>query len=49
MNIGGVTLLKDPEKLQEFLAAIEKGSKLLASSNKIKEMKEAISAQAAQL
>ncbi|MDD2499767.1 MAG: hypothetical protein PHN92_02985 [Geobacter sp.] len=49
MNIGSVASLKDPDKLQEFLAAIEKGSKLLASSNKIKEMKEAISAQAAQL
>ncbi len=47
MNIGGASALKIPEKLQEFLAAIEKGSKLLASSNKIKEMKEAISAQAA--
>lgn len=49
MNIGSVASLKDPDKLQEFLAALEKGSKLLASSNKIKEMKEAISAQAAQL
>ncbi len=49
MNIGNVTVLKDPDKLQEFLNAIEKGSKLLASSNKIKEMKEAIAAQAAQL
>jgi hypothetical protein len=47
MNSGGAASLKDPEKLQEFLAAIEKGSKLLASTNKIKEMKEAISAQAA--
>jgi hypothetical protein len=49
MNLGSVEALKDPDKLQEFLAALEKGSKLLASSNKIKEMKEAISAQAAQL
>jgi hypothetical protein len=49
MNIGSVASLKDPDKLQEFLAALEKGSKLLASSNKIKEMKEAISVQAAQL
>jgi len=46
MNIGGGASLKDPDKLQELLAAIEKGSKLLASSNKIKEMKEAISTQA---
>jgi len=46
MNVGGGAALKDPEKLQELLAALEKGSKLLASSNKIKEMKEAISAQA---
>jgi len=49
MNLGSVESLKDPDKLQEFLAALEKGSKLLASSNKIREMKEAISAQAAQL
>lgn len=49
LNVGGAAALKDPEKLQELLAAIEKGSKLLASANKIKEMKEAITAQAAQL
>lgn len=49
MSVGGAASLKDPEKLQELLAAIEKGSKLLASANKIKEMKEAITAQAAQL
>ncbi len=49
LNIGGANALKDPDKLQELLAAIEKGSKLLASANKIKEMKEAITAQAAQL
>lgn len=47
MNIGGGASLKDPEKLQELLAALERGAKLLASSNKIKEMKEAITAQAA--
>jgi hypothetical protein len=45
MNIGGGNLLNNPEKLTDFLAAIEKGSKLLASANKIKEMKEAIIAQ----
>jgi len=49
MNIGGASALNEPEKLQELLTAIEKGSKLLASANKIKEMKEAISNQAAQL
>jgi hypothetical protein len=47
MNIGGGASLKDPDKLQELLAALERGAKLLASSNKIKEMKEAITAQAA--
>jgi hypothetical protein len=47
MNVGGVSALKDPDKLQELLAAIEKGAKLLASANKIKDMKEEISAQAA--
>ncbi len=45
MNIGGGNLLNNPEKLTDFLAAIEKGSKLLASANKIKEMKEAITTQ----
>ena len=49
MNIGGVSVLKDSEKSQELLAAIEKGSKLLASANKIKEMKAAISNQLTQL
>ncbi len=49
LNVGGAAALKDPEKLQELLTSIEKGSKLLASTNKIKEMKEAITAQAAQL
>lgn len=49
MNIGGASALRDPDKLQELLTAIEKGSKMLASANKIKEMKEAISNQAAQL
>jgi len=47
MNVGGVAALKDPDKLQELLDAIEKGAKLLASANKIKEMKVEISAQAA--
>ena len=44
MNIGGGNALQDPEKLQELLSNIEKGSKLLASTNKIKEMKDAITA-----
>lgn len=47
MNIGGAASLKSPEKLQDFVTAIEKGAKLLASANKIKEMKEAITAQSA--
>ncbi len=47
MNIGGGSTLKIPEKLNEFLVSLEKGSKLLASANKIKEMKEAITAQIA--
>lgn len=47
MNVGGITALKDPEKLQELLTAIEKGAKLLASANKIKDMKAEISVQAA--
>lgn len=42
LNIGGGNAVKTPEKLQELLASIEKGSKLLASANKIKEMKDAI-------
>lgn len=46
MNIGGAASLNDSNKLQELLNAIEKGAKLLASANKIKEMKEAITTQA---
>ncbi len=49
MNAGGVKALKDAATLQEFLGALEKGSKLLASANKIKEMSEAITAEAAKL
>lgn len=49
LNIGGINALKDGGKLSEFLAALEKGSKLLASSNKIKEMSVAISNEAAKL
>lgn len=49
MNVGGVKALKDESSLNEFLTALEKGSKLLASANKIKEMNEAISAEIAKL
>lgn len=49
MSAGGVKALKDPATLQEFLGALEKGSKLLASANKIKEMSEAITVEAAKL
>lgn len=49
MNVGGVKALKDEATLKEFLAALEKGSKLLASANKIKEMSDAISAEIAKL
>ncbi len=49
MNIGGIKALKDEKTLAEFLAALEKGAKLLASGNKIKEMKDSISAEVAKL
>lgn len=49
MNFGGVKAIKDPKALTDFLAALEKGSKLLASANKIKEMKDAISLEASKL
>lgn len=49
MNAGGVASLKDESKFKEFLNALEKGSKLLASANKIKEMNEAISTEVAKL
>lgn len=42
-NIGGAKALTDAGTLTEFLAAMERGSKLLASANKIKEMNAAIS------
>lgn len=48
-NIGGIKALQDENNLKEFLAALEKGSKLLASANKIKEMSEAISTEIAKL
>jgi hypothetical protein len=49
INAGGITALKEETKLREFLNAVEKSSKLLASNNKIKEMCDAISSEAAKL
>lgn len=48
-NAGGVAAFTDTDKFNEFLAAIERGSKLLASANKIKEMNAAISNEIAKL
>lgn len=48
-NIGGIKALKITTKLSEFLNAVEKSSKLLASNNKIMEMRDAISSEAAKL
>lgn len=49
MNIGGGDALKNPDKLQELLTALEKGAKMLTSTNKIKEMKETIITHIAQV
>lgn len=49
MNVGGIKALKNESSLNEFLAAIEKGSKLLASANKIKELREAIIVEVAKI
>jgi hypothetical protein len=49
MNVGGIKALKEKTKLSEFLNAVEKSSKLLASTNKINEMCDAISSEAAKL
>ncbi len=49
MNAGGVKALQDEAVLKNFLDAVERGSKLLASANKIKEMADAITAKVAQL
>lgn len=49
MNVGGIKALKNESSLNEFLAAIEKGSKLLASVNKIKELREAIIVEVAKI
>lgn len=48
-NIGGAKALSDAGTLSEFLAAMERGSKMLASVNKIKEMNAAISNEVAKL
>lgn len=48
LNIGGASALKDPTKMEELVKALEKGAKLLASANKIKDMRDAIAARAAQ-
>lgn len=48
-NIGGIKALKMTTKLSEFLNAVEKSSKLLASTNKIMEMRNAISSEVAKL
>lgn len=49
LNVGGFKALKDETKLSEFLNAVGKSSKLLASTNKIKEMCDAISSEVAKL
>jgi hypothetical protein len=49
LNIGGAAALKDPAKFEELISSLEKGAKLLASANKIKEMKDAIAARTAQI
>jgi hypothetical protein len=48
-NIGGAATFNDASKLDAFLAAMERGSKLLASANKIKEMNAAIAKEASKL
>ena len=48
-NFGGAKALTDTDTLNEFLAAMERGSKLLANVNKIKEMNTAISNEIAKL
>ncbi|MBC8018016.1 MAG: GTPase-activating protein [Verrucomicrobia bacterium] len=49
MSVGGIRALKDETRLSEFLNALEKSSKLLASANKIREMRAAISSEVAKL
>lgn len=47
--VGGIKALKDGDMLGKFLNAVEKSSKLLASTNKIAEMSTAISSEVAKL
>lgn len=49
LNAGGIKALKDETKLRDFLNAVEKSSILLASANKIKEMRNAISLEVEKL
>ena len=49
MNLGGASALKDADKLSEFLAAMERGSKLMANIKKINELNTAISAEVTKL
>jgi len=49
LNAGGIKALKDESKLRDFLNAVEKSSILLASANKIKEMRNAISLEVEKL
>ena len=49
LNAGGVAALTDAGAQNDFLAAMERGAKLLASANKIKEMNAAISNEIAKL
>lgn len=48
-NFGGAAALTNADTLKEFLTAMERGSKLLGSINKIKEMNAAISAEVTKL
>lgn len=48
-TIGGGAALQQPDVVQQLLAALEKGAKLLTSSQNIRAMKEAINTQLQQL
>ncbi len=45
LRIGGAATLKSSEKLQELLAAIEKGSRLLTSDSRIQEIRNSIASK----
>ena len=49
ISVGGIRALKDETRLSEFFNALEKSSKLLASVNKIREMRDAISSEVSKL